>query len=950
MKKYSLFMFFVLFSGITSAVPLRYGFVVSETAKVYADSSLGSEVLETLEMTDYRLVAGGEQIDEFGYKYNFDSRGLIKILTSDNVWGWIDTDSLIVYTHHITYLSRKGDSYYKDPDTTAERKLISAQDDYWPVLDVEHKKEKYWLKAARNGKFYWFITDSLIFEPQDAYYDVATRIARSYRDRRTGKYINSDKEKAYKFAHKFQKSFNPDSITCVASYDGEVGNSYLGTGAFGYFMIYRIAKRHHDWDIATEALYDMEQKYPEQKFYRGKAGPFAYLELINLLSKDIKDVDRAIDVCKDTILKFPYVVLEAEESTLRLDIYTAEKILENLVDQDLLLFLENGDWLINIGENPAVKLLGYKAKAQYYAREHDWLRLEETVYKAISQYPDEYRFYYLSTKNYTCDVLDILFETLMKEHIYDRYFTLTEKWKTEFIQYPIGGYCAFKQAEMVDRTQGDISTVLGMYKNTIDMFNVDQSNTSSNRQLIGVVLAKARYNAILESVKAQFRIVSDSTIVFSGQGEDFPIVDVLYENDLVESIYTDINLLDYADNRSRRIRFAHFIKIKFNNDRIGWVEYDRVEKIDDNVIYENTNKRSWCMRNGDADNNLFFPGPDIISPTIFLNLGKLDMASVRFYDNNEDNVLDVFARGGNSGYNVLDGKSFQPIARVHNNRGIAPIIKNGILILQSHNNKRDRNKKLKAFDIKANKELWERNAGFQVVAIAYENKVYQVIMDANHFSTLECLDIQSGIELWKSEPHWFHCSGIGVNDVALVTVHSDSIRAYDPSEGIYLWGKQGNRWTGFPVMDDKNVFVSMTNKSLCSIDLNTGQENWVARGLWEGEINFSISPLVTFDKVIYSPTINTIVAIDKMSGKNVWTRQFENKIISMCASDNMLYVYVADENTRSISTKENLFGINCKTGNIVWGKHFSSRKEVIYQSGRLFIDTNNGVLVLSNDN
>lgn len=153
--------------------------------------------------------------------------------------------------------------------------------------------------------------------------------------------------------------------------------------------------------------------------------------------------------------------------------------------------------------------------------------------------------------------------------------------------------------------------------------------------------------------------------------------------------------------------------------------------------------------------------------------------------------------------------------------------------------------------------------------------------------------------------------------------------AFDLS-GKVKWQKiYGDEWRkstagvrGTPTIDGDRIYIISGIGEVFCYDAKTGDQKWAVDAFNEFGGKYGIwgiaeSPLIDGDNIICTPggSKATMVALDKMTGKTVWTCQVESERSSYCSpilverGPNKIIVQMTDEY---------VFGVDAKTGKLLW--------------------------------
>ena len=199
--------------------------------------------------------------------------------------------------------------------------------------------------------------------------------------------------------------------------------------------------------------------------------------------------------------------------------------------------------------------------------------------------------------------------------------------------------------------------------------------------------------------------------------------------------------------------------------------------------------------------------------------------------------------------------------------------------------------------------------------VYYEGMAYLMIMDvpprvcAFNLETEEevwCRDIPSPAALNTFVP--------AVND-SIVLVggqQADGLYALNRFNGDSLWFyPTGSLLHKAPVIDEDRVYISTNDGELACLDMADGGLIWSRQG-----VSARVIPVLD-DEVIYFADIDSIIALDKLSGSLTWSLGVEGSLFpSIALQDNNLFVGYEDF----------IRCMNKQTGDSIWQQNFDEEK------------------------
>jgi outer membrane protein assembly factor BamB len=138
----------------------------------------------------------------------------------------------------------------------------------------------------------------------------------------------------------------------------------------------------------------------------------------------------------------------------------------------------------------------------------------------------------------------------------------------------------------------------------------------------------------------------------------------------------------------------------------------------------------------------------------------------------------------------------------------------------------------------------------------------------------------------------------------------------------------GSRAT--PTVVGDMVYTSSGRGRLAGYELATGKEKWAVdmvpeMGGLENMFGYAESPLVDGDKIYYMPggPTNNVVALDRFSGKTVWSSKAFGDTTSFCSP---LMITLASRKIFVTLSHHYIFGLDAKNGEILWSQKLENFK------------------------
>jgi outer membrane protein assembly factor BamB len=138
----------------------------------------------------------------------------------------------------------------------------------------------------------------------------------------------------------------------------------------------------------------------------------------------------------------------------------------------------------------------------------------------------------------------------------------------------------------------------------------------------------------------------------------------------------------------------------------------------------------------------------------------------------------------------------------------------------------------------------------------------------------------------------------------------------------------GSRST--PTVVGDMVYSGSGRGRLAGYELATGKEKWAVdmvteMGGFENMFGFAESPLVDGDKIYFMPggPTNNVVALDRFSGKTVWSSKAFGDTTSFCSP---IMITLASRKIFVIFSHHYIFGLDAKNGDMLWSQKLENFK------------------------
>ncbi len=944
--------FLFVVTSAASALPLRYGFVLSDEATVYADSSLDAEVLETLQMTDYRYVAG-EAVDD---EYNFNFNGWAKILTADSTWGWIDYQNLLISSMLSVFVAKDQPLYdqYGPGAVPIDSVYLDMQIQIYDGLVINNE---YWFKVKYYNKMYWYKSkDSvqnynfwghMFAACEYLLYGHSSSAREGFLEHPDIRYWYDEAEQ---FALQLKSMVDPYAGVFILPIN-ETESCWVeyGAGALLNYQLARIYKTEERWQDAINILEESVLKYPHQQIVYYKAGPSACLDMARIYRDKLDDEEKALEKCHFVIQEYHQCKMQGREGYYYADVAAADYIYDLIYMKSPEYIQEQINQIARETFNPSVRMIARKLAVLKYAMEGKLRSVGNVAYNAVLDYPDErIHLYIKDQRNISSEVVELMFSIYQDSLMYDECIYWADKIIKEASHYPVAGFCAFKKAELLDYFNPDIKYVKDLYKAAVDSFPEFWFTSMVSDVGYNIYMPNLRYNVLNEyvDVNVTATVLLDSTLVYQIPYDSTTVMGVFSKDDVVTRLSTDLQMIDYHDHIY--VRNQEHAKILLPDSTVGWVLSRNL--FVENLEYSMTdrNAKTWRMSKGDSENNLYFSGPDIIDPVISGNVFNQSFSDIRFYDMNDDGVLDFVFQGVNDTViTIINGTTHKSISTIRSNvRESFPVVANERIIYKRaeyNRNTGEYDYNLKCSGIYERKEPWELECLELGAPVVKDSSIYYISAD----SSIACANTSNGTILWRFENSGDTPVALAVNNKALVISNKRSIQAINPKTGEKIWSKNTSESLDeqIPVLDNDNLYCMIDKKTFAAIDLENGELEWTSSNGNSSYFNFQ--PIVTPDYIVYMQYKDAYIVLDKYTGKRIYSNLFDKIVDSYCVGGNTIYVQFKSKNDfYDPNFEPNLYAFNLTTGKEQWRRYFSNDAHIVYQAGKLFISGESGVVIV----
>lgn len=222
------------------------------------------------------------------------------------------------------------------------------------------------------------------------------------------------------------------------------------------------------------------------------------------------------------------------------------------------------------------------------------------------------------------------------------------------------------------------------------------------------------------------------------------------------------------------------------------------------------------------------------------------------------------------------------------------------------------------------KEQWivQTGAGIYCSPAVEKDKVFV----GDDMGYLTCYALKNGKKLWSFQSGKRIVGTPAVADDIVVFGSADrNIYGLNSKDGSLLWTvKAEEPVLGAVTIDNGIAYIGASDHTFRAIDIRTGKVVWIYISV-KGYIE--TKPLVTADKVIFGAWDNTLYALSKSDGKELW--KWTGGLTRMHFSPAAVWPVAADGKVFITDPQRAMTAINIENGETVWRTFQSMVRETI---------------------
>ena len=222
------------------------------------------------------------------------------------------------------------------------------------------------------------------------------------------------------------------------------------------------------------------------------------------------------------------------------------------------------------------------------------------------------------------------------------------------------------------------------------------------------------------------------------------------------------------------------------------------------------------------------------------------------------------------------------------------------------------------------KEQWlvQTGAGIYCSPAVEKDKVFV----GDDMGYLTAYALKSGKKLWSFQSGKRIVGTPAVNEGIVVFGSADcKIYGLNAQNGNLLWTvKAAAPVLGAVTIDNGIAYIGASDHTFRAVNIHTGDVKWNFTGV-KGYIE--TKPLVTDNKVIFGAWDNTLYALDKADGKELW--KWTGGLTRMHFSPAAVWPVASDGKVFITDPQRAMTAIDLKTGNTVWRTFQSMVRETI---------------------
>ena len=927
------------------AEPISVGLAIEDTVAVYADSSVTSRRVAVLPFAHHVLVLGeGDGIDD-----TFDRRGWTQVETAGRLDGWVPSEAMAV----LDRLRRRWaatDTLYEAPDRESPI--------HWPkyrgdLMDVRLRRivgDQTWLGVYEWGskRILWIPADD--YQYQDIYIAVSRRFRGRHHDvgilplhhERYNRELERDSLKSLRVALRLQEIVLPQDT--LLSYEGVILPS--NAGAFAADLVHEAYVATGQYEEAVEALNSIVQGEPTDLLMGNPAAPMAALQRGAVYGSRLQDLDRALESYHFVIREYSGVSIGGFEWIDWVDIRAAEAILDLLSDSPERLGAESLRMVV-ASPDSAVRLVGERGRLRSMGLLGSHGTMLDSALSILHRHPSHIRRYFYTLSDFSTALAAEALQLLVEEGEFDLFYRAAAMFADRFPDYETGSFAVAYAARIADRTHADVGVVLQRYR-AVSLGPEYRILDRVTNRYYSSHEGERRIHEIEEYTPYETRTVVPKVELRLGFEDQYPVLDTLATGTPVRVLYSNRPMM--------RTSFESVVavKVRLRDGRVGWVRSDETGPQEQIMLFDvppSPRSPGWDMHLANAQSNPVFPGPAIERPAVTRHLPDLNTRDLRFRDVNGDLRQDLIVNF-HSRVVALDGTTLDSLFSF--GRAESVVLGEDRLFLKDWSS-------LYCYDFIRGDHAWSRGLEdyLRIEPVYHAGRLYDVVktMDGGipAFRVI-CLDAASGKTLWSQklgQGYSGHDIYMVVNDKAVIlSISRESDRsvrdlfALDPVTGRIVWQRDRSSVSGFMAIDESHLYGHMNGaNALGAIDLATGDPAW---SFSHARSRSSYTPrgnlIVLSDRVIAGNSHGGLTALTKSDGLLIWARP-SIRSHAMTAVGEMLYVGHGRR-----PGDYSLTALSLDTGATNWQipvTEWLGPSRIIYESGRLLLDSAYGVAVIA---
>ncbi|MBD3291155.1 PQQ-binding-like beta-propeller repeat protein [candidate division KSB1 bacterium] len=931
MKKYLILFFAVTYTLHLKADQLGIGLTVVDNVFIYSDSTTNASIIDELDFAESILTIG-----ETGNSQPiFNRNGWIQVLLPDYETGWVRNENIAVASP-VIYICAEGDTLFENPaDSSTEFEILTERKPLF-VQDVKLIAGALWLTVNYYANFKWVKAKIDQIQLETVYFDVISffRGGWSY-------IVNFESTKdlgmALEFSQKLQHIVVPDDS--VYYFEPMEGFHIVGSGAFALYSEYAIYNQMEEYDAAIEVLQKIVNNYSHQMLFSGNAGAWAMTEIAHIYHSDLENYDRAIEQYHLIIQTCEEYKLSGEEWWSWVDISAATGIV-NILSEDANRLKIESEKIISETGNSTVIVVGYAGLARSYGLRKKYDKMVDTAIAALEKYPDEYRYYYLSTTHFSCYLASNVFQIFEDDFEYEKYISFGNKLQKKFKDYTLGAFSVLKVAFFCDKTIVDIQPLKELYNHVINDFDKFSIYDPAERENCSVYYAMKRIDDFREFIPRKATLKESNVEIRYGYSTDFPVIKTTDNNNSVSVLYGNSLLEDYLNEPSS------FIKIKLADGTIGWVSAEKVNIETVPVFSDICNDcENWEMEFANSERNPVFSGETIEKPVLENVIQDYFLYYPLFFDMNGDQVSDFLVQEIKRLHNntvIIDGKTLDILWRIDNS-GDTFLADDDKLII-------NRNNHFSCYDLQNKQLAWDKYIKIArdkyYNPLPYKDELFVLSDD----STLLNINANNGDINWSVEVPSARKYLTAANEKAFVISSDKGTYAFNPEYGNLLWVTDEIRLPRNICLDKSYAYIysggynNETNEILdffiSAVSLTEGEILW-QNDFWGGS---TPENLLAIDNKIALSYSRSIICFDKASGEKKWQEKIPFDAHSLIAVNDVIYA------SNGSSGESGILAFDMTNRKIKWHlKAPGSWSRVCYHAGKLFANGQTGIVIYGND-